>query len=190
MVYSFVSLLSNRSNRSSSAIIKAPAIMSWRLRVCFSFLNQTLLNGYKVINPFSLQLLYLGETGFDQLFGGDGVSAFTVDSASSSVFFARDVLLCLDNIPVVWARSFCRADAHAWHKVLNCGTRPLGEILFDDAFPLSRSAFEYARLSPNTPLAGYDGGAVAARRSAFSLEGNHLGLIEAFLPALCTFITD
>ena len=139
---------------------------------------------------FSLQLLYLGETGFDQLFGGDGVSAFTVDSASSSVFFARDVLLCLDNIPVVWARSFCRADAHAWHKVLNCGTRPLGEILFNDSFPLSRSAFEYARLSPNTPLAGYDGGAVSARRSAFSLEVNHLGLIEAFLPALCTFITD
>ena len=139
---------------------------------------------------FSLQLLHLGETHFDELFGGDGVSAFAGDTALSSTFFARDVLLCLDNTPVVWARSFCRADAHAWQQVLNCGTRPLGEILFDDAFPLSRSAFEYTRLSPNTPLAGYHGGAVAARRSAFNLDGHHLGLIEAFLPALCEFVTD
>ena len=134
---------------------------------------------------FSVRLLHLGETGFDRLFEGEGVWQQLAPAAPMS-YFARDVLLCLNDTPVVWARSLCRADAVVWRNLLNCGTRPLGELLFDGTLPLTRSPFEYT-VSGSAALAGCHSPTLAARRSAFTLEGRHLGLIEAFLPTLCDF---
>ena len=42
----------------------------------------------------------------------------------------REVLLKLDGIPVVAARSECRIGSAFWQNILDCGTRPLGERLF------------------------------------------------------------
>ncbi|MBF0804526.1 MULTISPECIES: chorismate lyase [Neisseria] len=131
---------------------------------------------------FSVHLLHLGNSGFDPLFS-DGL----INSGTQN-WFARDVLLCLNGKPVVWARSLCRQTSANWRSLLDCGTRPLGERLFDGSLPLTRSPFEYTALPPRYPLAGFDGYAVAARRSLFRWQGETLGLAECFLPALQSFV--
>lgn len=131
---------------------------------------------------FSVRLLHLGNSGFDSLFS-DGLP-----NGETQNWFARDVLLCLNGTPVVWARSLCRQTSTNWLGLLDCGTRPLGERLFDGSLPLTRSPFEYAALPPHYPLAGFNGHAVAARRSLFDWNGEKLGLAECFLPALQSFV--
>lgn len=131
---------------------------------------------------FSVNLLYLGSCGFDRLFS-DGLKKDRKQN-----WFARDVLLCLDGEPVVWARSLCRQTSANWLGLLDCGTRPLGERLFDGSLPLTRSPFEYTALPPHYPLAGFDGRAPVARRSLFNWQGETLGLAECFLPALQNFV--
>ncbi|MDO5638490.1 MAG: chorismate lyase [Neisseria sp.] len=130
---------------------------------------------------FSVRLLHLGASPAEPLLA-DGMEA---DEAG---WFSRDVLLCLDDEPVVWARSQCAVSACGWRDLLDCGTRPLGERLFDGSLPLERSAFEYAALDGHTRLAGFDGAALAARRSFFSLHGEDLGLVECFLPNLKNYL--
>lgn len=129
---------------------------------------------------FSVRLLHLGAVADDALLA-DGLGG-------AAGGFARDVLLCLDEVPVVWARSLCADSAQHWRALLDCGTRPLGERLFDGSLPLVRSAFEYAALDAETLLPGFDGAALAARRSFFSLHGEELGLVECFLPALDDYL--
>lgn len=131
---------------------------------------------------FSVRLLHLGTACFDPLFS-DGLKP-----QQAPAWFARDVLLCLDGTPVVWARSLCAATSARWRTLLDCGTRPLGERLFDGSLPLVRSPFEYAALPPHYPLAGFNGSAAAARRSLFDWHGEKLGLAECFLPALQSFV--
>lgn len=133
-------------------------------------------------HAFSVRLLHLGSSGFDDLFS-DGL-----DKNEASEWFARDVLLCLDDTPVVWARSLCAASASEWRNMLDCGTRPLGERLFDGSLPLIRSPFEYAFLKDACVLSGFDGEAVLARRSLFDWHGKKLGLAECFLPNLKNFV--
>ncbi len=131
---------------------------------------------------FSVRLLHLGSSGFDRLFS-DGLQ-----NSETQNWFARDVLLCLNGEPVVWARSLCRQTSSNWLDLLDCGTRPLGERLFDGSLPLTRSPFEYTALPPHYPLAGFDGHASVARRSLFNWQGETLGLAECFLPALQSFV--
>ncbi|MCS4532784.1 chorismate--pyruvate lyase family protein [Neisseria montereyensis] len=131
---------------------------------------------------FSVRLLHLGATHCDILFS-DGLTITTPDNG-----FGRDVLLCLNDIPVVWARSLCAADAQNWRNLLDCGTRPLGERLFDGSLPLTRSAFEYAILPETYRFNGFEKPSFLARRSFFDLQGERLGLTECFLPALQSFV--
>ena len=94
----------------------------------------------------------------------------------------REVLLKLDGIPVVAARSECRIGSAFWQNVLDCGTRPLGERLFQADLEGARSAFEFA-------VAGEGCGRYfAARRSRFSHQGEEMLLTEYFLPELKRFI--
>ncbi|EGV36512.1 chorismate--pyruvate lyase family protein [Neisseria weaveri] len=127
---------------------------------------------------FSVSVLHLGRLGADSLLA-DGWPEW------QQQWFGRDVCLCLDGTPVVWARSLCLPSAHIWQEILNCGTRPLGERLFDGSLPLQRSAFEYL---PGGRLEGEIGLFVAARRSFFELSGQKLGLVECFLPALSDYL--
>ena len=126
---------------------------------------------------FSVRLLYLGAAPFDALFAGGAMPA------DAPGWFARDVLLCLNDVPVVWARSMCAAASPEWRLLLDCGTRPLGERLFDGSLPVQRSPFEFALLDKAVPGSGADKG-LPARRSFFTLQGETLGLVECFLPAL------
>ena len=94
----------------------------------------------------------------------------------------REVLLKLDGIPVVAARSECRIGSAFWQDILDCGTRPLGERLFQADLEGARSAFEFAVYGEGC------GRYFAARRSRFSHHGEEMLLTEYFLPELKRFI--
>ncbi len=111
---------------------------------------------------FAVQLDALGETQ-----GGAGV--FRLHQRQ----FARRVTLLLDGVAVVQAQSACALDS-AWRKWLDCGTTPLGQILFSGCLPqLSRSPLQFALAPPY----------LLARRSVFDCNGDKLDLLECFLPA-------
>ncbi len=128
---------------------------------------------------FSVELLFLGE-GTEEPYFQD------VRPSESAAVFVRDVLLCLDSEPVVKARSVCPTDSHNWRGVLDCGTRPLGERLFDGTLPLLRSDFEFADLSGRDDFPAQ----ALARRSVFDWHGERLGLMECFLPALAHYLPE
>ena len=134
---------------------------------------------------FSVRLLHLGESTAG-VWLKDCSDGLYTDKAG----FARDVLLCLDDEPVVWARSFCLAQDVFWRQMLDCGTQPLGARLFDGSLPLYRTPFTYTSADPSDalPLYGHSGHAFAARRSAFTHQQSVLGLVECFLPALLRFL--
>lgn len=110
---------------------------------------------------FSVELLKLGECGGR---------------------LVREVLLKLDGIPVVAARSECRIGSAFWQNILDCGTRPLGERLFQVDLEGARSAFEFAVYGEGC------GRYFAARRSQFSHHGEEMLLTEYFLHELKRFI--
>ncbi|WP_107687540.1 chorismate--pyruvate lyase family protein [Neisseria wadsworthii] len=120
---------------------------------------------------FSVRLLHLGLSESRGWFS---------DRHFPAQVFSREVLLCLSGQPVVWARSVCEADDAVWHEVLDCGTQPLGERLFNGALPLVRTPFEYCSCG-HVVLPYENASPIAARRSVFSLNGNRLGLVECFL---------
>ncbi|MDO4693802.1 MAG: chorismate lyase [Eikenella sp.] len=107
--------------------------------------------------------------------------------AEAEAFYAREVHLLLDGVPVVWARSVCADDAAGWKQVLDCGVQPLGARLFGGGIRAARSPFAFARV----PAGWLDGaeGSVWARRSVFAAGGEVLGLTECFLPALQGFFS-
>ena len=110
---------------------------------------------------FSVQLDALGES-----VGGEGVFRLPQQQ------FARRVTLLLDGVAVVQAQSVCALDS-AWREWLDCGTTPLGQILFSGCLPLSRSPLQFALAPPY----------LLARRSVFDCNGDNLDLLECFLPA-------
>ncbi len=116
---------------------------------------------------FAVQLDALGET-----LGGAGV--FMLHQRQ----FARRVTLLLDGVAVVQAQSVCALDS-AWREWLDCGTTPLGQILFSGCLPLTRSPLQFALAPPY----------VLARRSSFDYHGDRLDLVEGFLPAALRFGT-
>ena len=106
---------------------------------------------------------------------------------------AREVILKLDQYPVIFARSICHQTSENWLDILDCGNRSLGEKLFDGSLPITRGKFEYKVMLPETyfssvyqpkiPLAP-----CLARRSVFWLEEKPLLLTEIFLPELKSFL--
>lgn len=128
---------------------------------------------------FSVRLLHLGPVAWQLHEGG------FIGLDSTDVLYGREVVLCLDEVPVVWARSVCAAQADHWRTLIDCGTQPLGARLFDGSLPLQRTTFEYAygHWADCAPEQ-----AVWMRRSAFTWQGQFLYLGEAFLPSLTTFL--
>lgn len=130
--------------------------------------------------PFSVRLLHLGAVAWQPHEAG------FIALAAATPLHGREVLLCLDDVPVVWARSVCAAASPQWRDLLDCGTQPLGARLFGHDLPLQRTAFEYAHIAnPHQSSAE----TVWMRRSAFDWQGEKLYLGEAFLPALAGFLT-
>ena len=114
---------------------------------------------------FAVQLDALGEMA-----GGEGI--FRLPQRQ----FARRVTLLLDGVAVVQAQSVCALDS-AWREWLDCGTTPLGQILFSGCLPLTRSPLQFARAEPF----------LLARRSTFDCRGDRLDLVEGFLPEVLQF---
>ena len=128
---------------------------------------ESLTAAYRARGSFAVTLQHLGacadETWFD--FGNEKP-------------WVRDVLLLTDGKESVWARSVCAADSR-WQALLDCGTQPLGERLFNGSLPLVRSALEFADIRGLLLPNGSKG--LLARRSWFDWEGEKMGLVECFL---------
>ena len=122
---------------------------------------------------FTVRVLYLGEGGGD----------VWLPHPESAACFIRDVLLAYNGTPVVWARSLCLSEATQWRSILDCGSRPLGEQLFDGSLDVQRTPVEYAAVE-GCVLPDINEEPLAARRSVFSLHGHALGLIECFLAGI------
>ena len=106
--------------------------------------------------------------------------------------WVREVLLCADGVPVVFAHSILapRDLTGAWHMARAIGSRPLGAALFADP-SIHRGPLSSARLPVTHPLhrlavaaLGQDLPALWARRSLFSRHGRPLLVTEVFLPAI------
>lgn len=131
-------------------------------------------------HAFSVRLLHLGADKAAPLFDNGEVQ-------QTALPLCRDVFLCLDGTPVVWARSQCPPDSAFWHGILDCGTRPLGEMLFGGGIAgLQRSPLQYA--CPVPAAVPQAPSALLARRSFFTHQGQTLALAECFLPELADFV--
>ncbi|WP_297908713.1 chorismate lyase [Thiomonas sp.] len=153
----------------------------------------------RVLLPFLLergslsQLLRAHGREFRVLRLGQGLHA-----GPAGVLWTREVLLLVDGVPVVWARSVLPADAlrGAWRALRGFGTRALGDWLFQRG-DVRRGPLELRRLGSADPAAravaralartGFRAeaagtGALWARRSAFVRRGSDLALTEVFLP--------
>ncbi|WP_066337899.1 chorismate--pyruvate lyase family protein [Azohydromonas lata] len=113
-------------------------------------------------------------------------------------FLVREVILLVDGQPLVWARSVApaRSLAGPWRALGGLGTRPLGQLLFDDPrvarSPLKphrwcRGGEGHGRVRRDWQAftGGHWGGAVVAGRSSvFVRHGVKLRVYEAFAPSL------
>ncbi|WP_157267505.1 chorismate--pyruvate lyase family protein [Azohydromonas aeria] len=113
----------------------------------------------------------------------------------------REVVLCVDGVPLVWARSVAPARTlrGPWRALAGLGTRPLGQLLFDDA-RVARSALvphHWHRGHPGhgrvrrdwltVTGADWPAAVVAGRSSVFKRRGAKLRVFEAFAPELIEF---
>lgn len=114
---------------------------------------------------------------------------------SDSQGFVREVLLKLDGIPWVFARSVMPlSTAHCdGDKFASLGNKPLGAVLFSSP-DMQRSSIEVAKFDHKTPLqkvisrlnAG-ESSTLYGRRSCFLLSGKSLLVSEVFLPAALAY---
>ena len=103
--------------------------------------------------------------------------------------YVREVLLKVDGVPVVFARSVT-AHAHslgAWRSVRGLGTRPLADVLFRRS-GITRLPMQFRQFKPNTALPRQvqrvRPGAprsLLARRSVFLRQQAPLLVMEVFL---------
>lgn len=118
---------------------------------------------------FSVELTYLGQTQPNPYFA---------DLRLPEKMWGRNVNLCLNNQIVVQAQSLCSPNS-VWCEILNCGTTPLGNILFSGHLNgLTRNKMQFTQ--PQNYL--------LARRSWFQWRTERLYLVECFLPEILYFI--
>jgi chorismate--pyruvate lyase len=115
-----------------------------------------------------------------------------IDLKKISQVQTREVLLCCDKQPVVYARTILpiSSTAHQWPLFKNLGNRSLGSTLFHDQ-EVTRGALQYARLRPEHParrrahrLTQANHPILFARRSLFFRRGGVMLVMELFLPAI------
>jgi chorismate--pyruvate lyase len=110
--------------------------------------------------------------------------------APQQLAWSREVFLCADDQPVVFAHSACRAGdlRGAWHALRGLGNKPLGAVLFSHP-QVIRHPLHYKSLPAHHPL--YRRATVGlltppsrlwARRSLFYLYNYPLLVTEVFLP--------
>jgi chorismate--pyruvate lyase len=117
----------------------------------------------------------------------DSVEAAAMKLKNVHSALVRQVLLCCDDQPLVYARTVIPAlTIHgAQRRYANMGNRPLGAMLFADR-TMQREAVEVARLPAESAVYQYTqtGTAIWGRRSVFRVSGKPLLVSEYFLPEL------
>lgn len=96
---------------------------------------------------FSVQVLNQGR----QSLRWDEARALGV--SGPAIGYVREVVLRVDDLPVVFARSVT-AHAHSlgpWRSIRGLGTRPLADVLFKRT-GLARTPLEFIKLKPASPL--------------------------------------
>lgn len=128
--------------------------------------------------------------------------AHRLNSAVRSPIWVREIVMSLDGIECVAARSVTQLNAShgVWQGMRRLQSRPLADILYDDV-AIVRSSFEVARLNKQTalyrtvkaikiecqPLHQPDA-ALLARRSVFWRQGSPLLVAECFLPGFWSLV--
>jgi chorismate--pyruvate lyase len=133
---------------------------------------------------FAVQPLYQGASTAHQ------DEALLLDIPVGSTLYARQVLLTLDDKPVVYARSIARLDCPVWQPILDRGSRSLGFTLFGGLPQLQRAALHYRQLDSSHPLyqaSATQADSLSARRCRFVLDEAPMVVCEVFLPALKDF---
>lgn len=104
--------------------------------------------------------------------------------------WSREVYLCADGKPVVFAHSACAGLGGAWHALRALGNRPLGALLFSHP-QVIRLPLHYQALHPHHPLYRRATAQLPeppprlwARRSLFYLHNEALLVTEVFLPEI------
>lgn len=111
--------------------------------------------------------------------------------SQSTVIWVREIVMSIDELPCVWARSITplAASQSVWRGIRHLNTRPLAEILYHDP-RIYRGSFSITRIHPASVLyrklhryfphqaqqAHY------ARRSIFHKNNMPLMVTECFLP--------
>lgn len=117
----------------------------------------------------------------------DEASALSLNPRSQAII--REVLLCCDNRPVIYARTIIPLSSlrGALRGLAMLGNQPLGVVLFADK-SMKRRSVEVASISPGHKYyswTGYKGKEkIFGRRSVFVLKGQELLVSEFFLPDL------
>lgn len=115
-----------------------------------------------------------------------------LDIAQQHLAWSREVFLCANGSPVVFAHSACPAQhlSGAWRRLRDLGARPLGALLFADP-KIVRQPLHYKALHSHHPLhRRATAGLIApparlwARRSLFYLCDAPLLVTEVFLPEI------
>lgn len=132
---------------------------------------------------FSVQVLRQGRMPLTQ----DEARALGV--VGPCVGYVREVLLRVDGVSVVFARSVTE-HAHslgAWRSVRGLGTRPLANVLFTRS-GITRQAMQYRQFSPHSALLRQVQQlcpevprSLSARRSVFLRQGAPLMVMEVFI---------
>ena len=114
-------------------------------------------------------------------------------NTSLSQALNREVLLLCDGKPMVYAQSWLPADDTLKKQLLSMGTRPLGDVIFQDP-SLSRTEIEVAEFSQQhaiqalTSEIGFSSQPLWGRRSVFSLSNAHFLVAEVFLPGAYIYL--
>lgn len=120
--------------------------------------------------------------------------ARTIGLARPNRVLEREVLLCCDGLPVIYAQTVAPPSCSAadWPFLSKLGSRSLGAALFGDP-RIARGPLQHARLAAGHPLARRALAALSLRESGLTLHarrclyrrrGGVLLVTELFLPAI------
>ncbi|MCG9698390.1 chorismate lyase [Shewanella sp. Isolate11] len=122
--------------------------------------------------------------------GEDKLSPFKEEFPTHDSAWVREVLLCLDGTPWVFARTLIPSDLldNSEFNFIGLGNRPLGELLFTEG-EFTPGKIEVSHFTPCQSLAaliqaqGQSSQPVWGRRRYFNRQDKHLIVSEIFLPA-------
>ena len=173
-----------------------PAVMPWSLQNMYRHPVQRWLGAPGSLSArlagagqkFSVQVLNQGRQSLRR------DEALALGLTGPAIGYVREVVLRVDDMPVIFARSVT-AHEHSlgpWRSIRGLGTRPLADVLFKRT-GITRTPLEFIKLKPSSPLNRFAAQAwqqatgqslaqrvLPARRSVFRRSGAQLLVMEVF----------